>query len=602
MSPKLNCGSLYTSTMHPQRNLGVLRLTIPLFISAVALAAMEVQLRPSDASPSVVGTVVTWRTQATVATASDTLWYRFRVREVGQSDFRMLRDFGPDSELVWAPVEHEGQFEIEVSVRGLESGDTGETIAPYNVTPATASGRPAARMTPNPLVFLYSAPPCRAGLSMRVTFSTAGVPTSMTPAKECDGVRTMNFYLAGMYPETRYNARHQTLSGTQVTATGAPVEFTTGSLPNSLAKYSVTAGSAGNGVIIRSPLNSTIAATDLDGNVIWFYQYQMNFLTRAEAGGTFWGFYQAAGLADQLLRKIDLAGIALLETNAARVSEQLIVRGERPITGFHHEVVPLPEDRVLVLATVAEPGEKWGHIGGDVLGDKLVVLDRDLNVVWTWDGWDHVDPINHPPVLRENCLSAGCPAEYANTKALDWMHSNSVQMTPDGNLLLSVRHLDQLFQIDYSNGNGSGAILWKLGNGGDIQLAEAPGDDWPWFSHQHDAHFVDEKTILLLDNGNTRAASGLIENINSRGQLYEIDESTLTAKLVHNFDLGSFSFALGSAQKLANGNFHFNIGYIPPFRGYSIEMTPGGELLYRIDTSVAEYRAIRLTDMYSGPK
>lgn len=566
------------------------------------MAAMEVQLTPSDASPSSVGTVVTWTAQAKASSASDTLWYRFRVREAGQSDFQMLRDFGPNPELVWAPVEHEAEFQIEVSVRNLESGDTGETTATYVVTPATANGRPAVHASAHPLVFLYSAPPCRAGLSMRVTFATAGVPTAMTPAKECDGVRTMNFYLAGLYPETRYNARQQTLSGTQVASTGAPLEFNTGSLPNSLARYSVTAGSAGNGVIIRSPLNSTIAATDMDGNVIWFYQYQMSFLTRAQAGGTFWGFYQPRGLADQLLRKIDLAGIPLLETNAARVSEQLVARGERPITGFHHEVKALPDDRVLVLATVAESGEKWDHKDGDVLGDKIVVLDRDLNVVWSWDGFDHVDPINHPPVLGENCMRAGCPTEYANTNALDWMHSNSVQFTPDGNLLLSVRHLDQLFKIDYSNGNGSGAILWKLGKGGDIQLAETPGDDWPWFSHQHDSNYIDEKTILLFDNGNTRAASGLIENINSRGQAYEIDESTLTAKLVHNFDLGSFSFALGSAQKLANGNFHFNIGYIPPFQGYSIEMTAGGDLLYRIDTSVAEYRSIRLTDMYSGPK
>ncbi len=437
---------------------------------------------------------------------------------------------------------------------------------------------------------------------MRVAFATAGVATSNTPAKECDGVRTMNFYIAGLYPETRYNARQQTLSGTQVTSTGAPLEFSTGSLPDSLARYTVTAGSAGSGVIIRSPLNSTLAATDLDGNVIWFYQFKMNFLTRADAGGTFWGFYQVPPADQQVLRKIDLAGIALLETNAARVSEQLVARGERPITGFHHEVTGLPDDRVLVLATVAEPGEKWGYKDGDILGDKIVVLDRDLNVVWTWDAWDHVDPINHPPLLGETCMTAGCPAEYNNTTALDWMHSNSVQYTPDGHLVLSVRHLDHVYKIDYANGYGSGAILWTLGKGGDIQLEETPGDDWPWFSHQHDAHYIDDKTLILFDNGNTRAGSGLVENINSRGQAYEIDDATKTARRVYNFDLGTYSFALGSAQKLGNGNFHFNVGYVPPFQGYSVEITPGGELLYRIDTSIAEYRSIRLTDMYSGPK
>ena len=53
-------------------------------------------------------------------------------------------------------------------------------------------------------------------------------------------------------------------------------------------------------------------------------------------------------------------------------------------------------------------------------------------------------------------LATGDP-EFANSAAWDWMHSNSVQFTPDGNLLLSVRHLDQLFKIDYAT--GSGAIL-----------------------------------------------------------------------------------------------------------------------------------------------
>ena len=28
----------------------------------------------------------------------------------------------------------------------------------------------------------------------------------------------------------------------------------------------------------------------------------------------------------------------------------------------------------------------------DVLGDMILVLDRDLQVVWTWDAFDHLDP------------------------------------------------------------------------------------------------------------------------------------------------------------------------------------------------------------------
>ena len=49
--------------------------------------------------------------------------------------------------------------------------------------------------------------------------------------------------------------------------------------------------------------------------------------------------------ADQARRESrhPLGGITLAETNAARVSEQLIAVGARPITSFHHEAIKLAE-------------------------------------------------------------------------------------------------------------------------------------------------------------------------------------------------------------------------------------------------------------------
>jgi arylsulfate sulfotransferase len=572
---------------------------IGLAFSTLAFAGMDVQMTPSDPSPSPVGTFVTWTAQAADSDGGS-FWYRFRVREAGQTEFRMMRDFGPSREWIWAPMDHESQFEIEVTARNLATGSIAQYVEPFEISAAAGEAQAVITTTPHPLVFVYSAPVCPVGSTMRVAF-TGGSSTQYTPAKDCDGVYTMNFYIAGLRAESDYTARHQVLTATRITSEGDAIAFTTGSLPPNVAKYAVTAGSPGNGVLVRSPLNAAIAATDLDGNVIWYYQYLLSFLTRAEKGGTFWGFYQDMDAlvplpAEQVLRKVDLAGIALLETNAARVAEQLIARGERPITGFHHEVISMPDGGVLVLGATAENGAQFGYKDGVVVGDKIVVLDRDLNVVWTWDAFEHLDPVRNAPPLGETCLLAGCPIEYANTKSLDWMHSNSVQLTPDGNLLLSVRHLDLLLKIDYAK--RTGAILWTLGKGGHFQIT-APGVEWPWFSHQHDAHFIDNKTIILFDNGNTRVDS---MPGNSRGQLFEIDEDKLTAKLVKNFDLGSYSLALGSAQPLSNGNYHFNVGFQPPFRGFSVEVGPAGALIYRVDSSSPEYRSIRMADMYSGPQ
>jgi len=44
----------------------------------------------------------------------------------------------------------------------------------------------------------------------------------------------------------------------------------------------------------------------------------------------------------------------------------------------------------------------------------------------------------------------------------------------------------------------------------------------PWFSYQHNVHYVDEKTLLLFDNGNSRCFG--VKNCHSRGQIWTIDE------------------------------------------------------------------------------
>jgi hypothetical protein len=70
--------------------------------------------------------------------------------------------------------------------------------------------------------------------------------------------------------------------------------------------------------------------------------------------------------------------------------------------------------------------------------------------------------------------------------------------------------------------------LWRLGQGGDFTVNST--DPNPWFSHQHNAHYLDDSTLILFDNGNTRRASG--PNADSRGQVWKLDEQTITAALV----------------------------------------------------------------------
>src|SRR5262249_13769403 len=149
----------------------------------------------------------------------------------------------------------------------------------------------------------------------------------------------------------------------------------------------------------------------------------------------------------------------------------------------------------------------------------------------------------------------------------------------DGNLVVSVRHQDWVIKVDYRNGAGDGHVVWRLGQGGDFTANS--GDPSPWFSHQHQAHYVDDSTLILFDNGNTRRAGD--PHADSRGQVWKLDEQTMTATLVVNADLGSYSMALGSAQRLSNGDYSFTSGFqgqAPNMFGQSIEVRPDGSKAY----------------------
>src|SRR5262249_23542339 len=156
-----------------------------------------------------------------------------------------------------------------------------------------------------------------------------------------------------------------------------------------------------------------------------------------------------------------------------------------------------PDGRILALAAseriltdVQGPGDV------DVLGDTIVVLDANLQLLWAWDTFDHLD--THRVALQgETCVQAanGCDTFYLAPTANDWTHGNSLQLTPDGNILYSSRHQDWVIKIDYRNGEGNGDILWRLGKDGDFQMLS--DDPSPWFSHQHDASIGEDGTVLL---------------------------------------------------------------------------------------------------------
>jgi arylsulfate sulfotransferase len=589
-----------------------------------------------------VGATITWT--ATVSdTATGTHELQFSVAQ-GNNSAAIVRDFHTSTSFQWTPSMTEGTYTVSVVARNISTGLSASASGPFTLTSRLVSGRATVNSTAHPLVALYSAPACVVPNLMRVRFTPMSVPqggnsapmtTNSVPCRyssQVSDASSMNFYIAGMYPSTLYHMHYETVTpqGVLVRA-GTDLSFTTGTVPGNITIPTVTVPipavpptSISAPILLHDYLpesGKTIVpvATDLSGNTLWYYPTPVSLLTRTEVGGNMFVIYAGnTNLYYQLVREIDLAGNTVLETNVARINEQLVAAGRRTINAFHHEARRLPSGYIAVLGsdemlvTNAQGGTTQNPV--DVLAAQVIVLDQNLQLKWAWDAFDFMD-IQRTAVLGETCVRGqiGCPIFFLATKANDWIHANSIQQTSDGNMIVSLRHQDWLVKINYGNGSGDGHVMWRMGYQGDFTLTNPPTsplcttpdqqDAYQWFTHQHDANFqLGGNTVLsTFDNGNLRIARCDTHG-NSRGYVLSVDEAQLQATLTLLSDLGNYSVGLGTAELIPGSpNYHFELGWIVPGAySTSIEINPADLPQFEMQEQKATtYRSYRMQDLYT---
>jgi arylsulfate sulfotransferase len=630
------------------KRLPVLFCTLTLIWMCAALirpqpAAAGISLSPNPGSGAPVGSTITW-TASNSSTGPNS--FRFTVQRPDGAKV-ITRDFDIYNSFQWTPLE-EGSYKISVTLRDA-NGRLTDAARQFVVTSRVAGQNAVVTSTQHPLVALYSAPCSAPTASVRVQFRPVGENNwQATPYKSCFNSGSVNFLVVGMRPQTTYQMRHEVAAGPFSKDSNALL-FTTGTSEIPAWKFQVThqpadSASLSDGVILHSILFGgegrdfglgCPVATDLAGNVIWYYKEPLD-LQEAQSfmmsfppsvGGTFLIQMSRPPIPDlipgpvrgQLFREIDLAGNTIRETNVDRVNEQLAAMGFDPIYYFHHDARRLPNGHTLALAGLEKIlTDVQGDGPVDVVGDMVIDLDENLQVVWAWSTFGHDGlPVARRAHRDEVC--AGTPNVCGPLRlspaqvpvAHDWTHANTVTYTPaDGNIILSFRHQDWIIKVDYANGKGSGKILWRLGNQGDFTIRQPTpsSDPNPWFSGQHQAMLYGQNELVVFDNSNARVEAGL--NADSRGQVYRLDEHAKIANLVVNADLGVYASYLGSAQKLSNGNYHFLAGGIAgsqpsPVPGFpaglseSIEVDPAGNILFTLQAPYhTTYRSFRLKSMY----
>src|SRR5262249_16355519 len=144
---------------------------------------------------------------------------------------------------------------------------------------------------------------------------------------------------------------------------------------------------------------------------------------------------------------------------------------------------------------------------------------------------------------------------------IDLTHMNSIDQAADGNIIVSMRHLDQVDKIDVSTGD----FIWRLGG---VKNEFTFINDPLRFNYQHDSRRLPNGHLNVFDNNNW----GIPEV--SYAKEYQLDEVNKKAKLVWSYSHpevnGSvpYSVAMGSVQRLRNGNTMIAWGWIPDESGY----------------------------------
>jgi len=166
----------------------------------------------------------------------------------------------------------------------------------------------------------------------------------------------------------------------------------------------------------------------------------------------------------------------------------------------------------------------------------------------------------------------------------DQLHANSVAWTPDGHVLVSLRHLSQIIKINRK----TGAIMWKLG-GIDSDFS-FEGDD-PGPSWQHDARLHAGGILTVFDNGSERRPPW------SRAVEYELDQKKMVAKKIWEYrdNPDRFGVAMGGFDYLENGNLVVNFaGVEPDTNPFYTEVTRRGEKVLELSVEPGmAYRAMK---------
>ena len=330
-------------------------------------------------------------------------------------------------------------------------------------------------------------------------------------------------------------------------------------------------GSTGEGSLFIAPSSGPgergVLILDNRGDVVWFHpttpHTAMNFRTGRYHGEPVLTWWE--GKADLGLGR----GTHVILDQSYRVVARLPAGGGRQ--SDLHEFLLTPQNTALVTSyevRSADLSAVGGPVGGQVIGGVVQELALPSgHVLFEWRSLDHV------AVAETHAIYTGHP--------LDYFHVNSIDLTSDGNLLVSARNTWGVYKVSRTTGE----VLWRLG-GKRSDFVMGKGTVFAW---QHDARHHGDDLISIFDDG----AAPQVQP-QSRALVIRLDGKRGRATLVREYTHHPgriVSKFMGNAQVLGNGNVVVGWGSEP----FLTEFSPEGTILLdlKLPHGGQNYRAFR---------
>ena len=329
------------------------------------------------------------------------------------------------------------------------------------------------------------------------------------------------------------------------------------------------------GYLFTTPVGGTrgngAAIFDNDGNLVWYdpvnaasvanlepvtYQHQpmLAFYQGAQGGGHSDGEFV---LMDQHYQVVSY------------------IRAGNGVRADLHELTITPQDTALVGAyePVQMDLRSLGGTANQVVYD-YVVQEIDVatgRVFFTWHALDHVP------------LSDSDYAVPADGSAYDYFHGNSIQLSLDGNLLISGRNASAVYIVNRITGR----VMFTVGGKHSSFALQPTGAQW--FCYQHHATQSAPDTVSIFDDGS--GGPQACPNHTSRGLTLSLDYDNRTATITRNLqhDPQLQATIVGSHQTLPNGDGLVSWGNSPEVTEFNASDQPN----FDMSLSNWSYRSFR---------